>query len=126
MPSRLRVPMGPVDVVSASGTPAEPRVAIAGVRVSRRRSLSSQQNDVKILDAALREVDAVGVDGLGMTSVARRAGLTTGALYGRYESSGEVAAALWTTVVRERHFALLDTAVAALVDDGPSAAVRRG
>jgi AcrR family transcriptional regulator len=96
-------------------------VEIARVRVSRRRSLSSQQNDVKILEAALREVDAVGVDGLGMTAVARRAGLTTGALYGRYESSGEVAAALWTTVVSEHHFALLDCAVAALVDNGSSA-----
>ncbi|HET9730149.1 MAG TPA: TetR family transcriptional regulator, partial [Acidimicrobiia bacterium] len=67
---------------------------------------------MRILDAALHEVDAVGVDALAMTAVARRAGLTTGAVYSRYESSGEVAAALWTTVIADRHFALLDTAIA--------------
>jgi AcrR family transcriptional regulator len=66
--------------------------------------------------AALQEIEEVGVDNLAMTSVARRAGLTTGALYARYEGAGELAAALWTTTVAERHFALLDHAVAALVD----------
>src|SRR5262245_20456118 len=88
--------------------------------MSRRRSSSSRQNDVRILEAALREVDGVGVDGLAMTAVARRAGLTTGALYSRYESTGEVAAALWTTVVSEQHFALLDGAVESLVNDNRS------
>jgi AcrR family transcriptional regulator len=86
------------------------------VPLGRRRSESSQANDVKILDAALREVDEVGVDNLAMTSVARRAGLTTGALYARYESTGELAAALWTTAIAERHFAFLDQAVSALID----------
>jgi AcrR family transcriptional regulator len=83
---------------------------------TRRRSDSTQKNDERILDAATREIEAVGVDRLGMTAVARRAGLTTGALYGRYESGGELAAAVWTARVRDPHFALLDRAVAALVD----------
>jgi len=83
---------------------------------TRRRSESSQKNDARILDAATREIQVVGVDRLGMTAVARRAGLTTGALYGRYESGGELAAAVWTARVRDRHFALLDRAIATLVD----------
>ena len=83
---------------------------------TRRRSDSTQKNDERILDAATREIQAVGVDRLGMTAVARRAGLTTGALYGRYESGGELAAAVWTARVRDAHFTLLDRAIAALVD----------
>jgi AcrR family transcriptional regulator len=85
-------------------------------RSTRRRSESTQKNDERILDAATREIQVVGVDRLGMTAVARRAGLTTGALYGRYESGGELAAAVWVARVRDPHFALLDRAIAALVD----------
>ena len=51
-----------------------------------------------------------------MSPVARRAGLTTGAMYGRYESGGELAAAVWIERVRDRHFELLDRAIAMLVD----------
>src|SRR6185436_4979150 len=54
----------------------------------RRRSESSQLNDALILDAAMHAIEADGVDRLGMSAVARRAGLSTGALYGRYESGG--------------------------------------
>jgi AcrR family transcriptional regulator len=50
--------------------------------------------------------------------IARRAGLTTGALYGRYESGGELAAAVWNSRVRDRHLALLDSAIAVIVDGG--------
>lgn len=82
----------------------------------RRRSASSQLNDALILDAGLQEIEAVGVDRFGMSAVARRAGLTTGALYGRYESGAELAAAVWNVRVRDRHFELLDNAIAAMVD----------
>ena len=82
----------------------------------RRRPESSQLNDALILDAAMVEIEAVGVDRLGMSGVARRAALTTGALYGRYESGGELAAAVWTQRLRDRHFAMLDRAIAMLVD----------
>jgi AcrR family transcriptional regulator len=91
--------------------------------VNRRRSLSSQENDERLLEAALDEIVAVGVDGLGMSGVARRAGLTTGALYGRYENVNELAAAVWTARVRDAHFAFLDAAVRALVDRDGSIAV---
>ena len=78
--------------------------------------MSSQENDERLLEAALDEIAASGVDGLGMSGVARRAGLTTGALYGRYENVAELAAAVWTARVRDAHFEFLDTAVRALVD----------
>jgi AcrR family transcriptional regulator len=90
---------------------------------TRRRSKSTQQNDERILDAALREIYDVGVDALAMTAVARRAGLTTGALYGRYENGNELAAAVWTARARDRHFALLDAAIAALVDGNDTVAL---
>jgi AcrR family transcriptional regulator len=82
----------------------------------RRRSASSQLNDVLILDAGLNEIEAVGVDRLAMSAVARRASLTTGALYGRYESGAELAAAVWNARVRDRHFDFLDSAITMLVD----------
>jgi AcrR family transcriptional regulator len=91
-------------------------IVAAAAPVARRRSASSQLNDALILDAGLQEIEAVGVDRLGMSAVARRAELTTGALYGRYESGAELAAAVWTARVRDRHFALLDQAIAMLVD----------
>jgi AcrR family transcriptional regulator len=81
--------------------------------------VSSLRNDEKILEAAKQEIVAVGVDGLAISAVARTAGLTTGAVYGRYESAGELAAAVWTLRARDHHFALLDAAMRSLVDDGP-------
>jgi len=82
----------------------------------RRRSESSQLNDALILDAAMHAIEADGVDRLGMSAVARRAGLSTGALYGRYESGGELAAAVWNARVRDQHFELLDSAIGVLID----------
>lgn len=59
---------------------------------------------------------SVGVDRLTMSAVARRAGLTTGALYSRYESVAELAAAVWTSRVRDEHHALLNIAIKALIE----------
>jgi AcrR family transcriptional regulator len=91
--------------------------------VTRRRSVSSQRNDDLLLDAGSAEIVAVGVDRLGMSAVARRAGLTTGALYSRYENVAELAAAVWTSRVRDQHRALLDIAIGALVERDPSVAL---
>ena len=84
--------------------------------MNRRRSASSQENDERLLEAALDEIAAVGVDRLGMSGVARRAGLTTGALYGRYENVNELAADVWTARVRDTHFALIDGVIRSLID----------
>lgn len=100
-----------------------PDLGSAAPMSTRRRSKSTRQNDERILDAALGEIHDVGVDALGMTAVARRAGLTTGALYGRYENGNELAAAVWTDRARDRHFALLDRAISALVDGDDTVAL---
>jgi AcrR family transcriptional regulator len=60
-----------------------------------------------------------------MSAVARRAGLTTGALYSRYENVAELAATIWTSRVRDEHHALLDVAIRGLVDRDRSAALER-
>jgi AcrR family transcriptional regulator len=91
--------------------------------ITRRRSVSSQENDERLLDAALEEIAGVGIDRLGMSSVARRAGLTTGALYGRYENVNELAADVWTNRVRDAQFQFLDRAVRRLVDGDVSTTV---
>jgi AcrR family transcriptional regulator len=84
--------------------------------VTRSRSASSQRNDELLLDAGSAEIVALGVDRLAMSAVARRAGLTTGALYSRYENVAELAAAVWTSRVRDQHHAILDLAIRGLVD----------
>ena len=97
----------------------------AGSPMSRRRSAASIETDERLLDAALDELAAVGIDRMGMIGVARRAGLTTGALYGRYENVQELAADVWRSRIRAPMFALLNDAVDALVDGGdPKALIR--
>jgi AcrR family transcriptional regulator len=74
------------------------------------------QNDGRILAAALSVLRDDGYDGLGMSHVARAAGLnSTGALYGRFENVAELAVWVWTErasqalrEVSERAIALLD------------------
>ena len=93
--------------------------------MSRRRSAASIETDARLLDAALDELTTVGVDRLGMIGVARRAGLTTGALYGRYENAHELAADVWQSRVREPMLTFLDDAVAAVLDGGDPKALRK-
>ena len=73
-----------------------------------------------MIDAGSSEILSVGVDRLTMSAVARRAGMTTGALYSRYENVAELAAAVWTSRVREQHHAMLDIAIRALVEKDKS------
>jgi AcrR family transcriptional regulator len=93
--------------------------------MSRRRSAASIETDERLLEAALDELTAVGVDRLGMIGVARRAGLTTGALYGRYENAHELAADVWQSRAREPMLAFLDDAVAAVLDGGDPKALHK-
>lgn len=62
---------------------------------SRSRSAAAVRNDKKILDAAIAEGARVGLDGLGFGAIAERAGLTTGAMYGRFVDVRDMTAALW-------------------------------
>ena len=46
----------------------------------------SEATRLRLLACAVEEINSEGPDRLGFTSIARRAGLSTGALYARYES----------------------------------------
>lgn len=83
--------------------------------VPRSRSAATLENDRKILDAALAEALAGGIDGLGLGPVAKRAGVTTGAMYSRYVDSQDMLATLWTERLAEPTKQLLADCVGTLV-----------
>ncbi len=84
-------------------------------QVSRRRSLRSVTNDAVIRRAVIDEIAHGGIDALGPTGVARRAGLTTGAVYSRYESVPEMAVDAWVEDLGVHYLALLDRVVGAVL-----------
>ena len=55
----------------------------------------SEATRLKLLACAVEEINTVGPDRLGFTSIARRAGLSTGALYARYENVDELILEVW-------------------------------
>lgn len=55
----------------------------------------SESTRLKLLDCAVGEILAVGPDQVGFTSVARRADMSTGALYARYENVDELLLEVW-------------------------------
>ena len=81
---------------------------------ARRRSSRSVANDAIIRAAIVDEIAVVGVDVLGPTGVARRAGLTTGAVYGRYESVPEMLVDVWITDLRDVHVHDLNRLISAM------------
>lgn len=114
--------------VTATGPTSRP-TAWTRPPTRRRRSDRAVANDGRILDAALLVLREDGYDGLGMSHVARAAGLnSTGALYGRFENVAELAVWVWTEKastalhdVSARAIALLD---AAAIDDVSVAAAQ--
>ena len=61
----------------------------------RPRTRSQQANAEKLLNAMVAETNEHGLDNLQSARVAKAAGLTTGALYSRYENADEMLIALW-------------------------------
>ena len=59
-------------------------------------------NTAAILKALTQEATAVGLDGIAASSIAKRAGLTTGAIYNRFENNDEMLVALWEQVVAQK------------------------
>ena len=57
----------------------------------------SEVTRLKLLACAAQEINEVGPDRLGFTSIARRASLSTGALYARYENVDELLLEVWTS-----------------------------
>lgn len=92
----------------------------------RRRTARSLANDVVVRQAVVEEILAAGVDRVGPTAVARRAGFTTGAVYGRYENSAEMLVDVWLELLWPRLRELLVTVVAEVVDGGTNPSGRTG
>jgi AcrR family transcriptional regulator len=86
----------------------------------RRRTASAVANDEVIRRAIVDEIAANGVDRFGPTGVARRAGLTTGAVYSRYESVPEMAVDVWLSGVGAAHQAFLESLLVAFEDGDAS------
>lgn len=61
----------------------------------RRPRATGLARETALVDAALEEIVAAGIDRLTMVGVARRAGVTTGAIYPRFESPTELAVRVW-------------------------------
>lgn len=79
---------------------------------ARARSAQSVRRDGEILDAALEEVVQSGTDQLGMHPVARRVGVTAGAIYARHETPDELAVAVWTDRCGPETLQLIDDCLA--------------
>ena len=62
----------------------------SGVRLPK-----SESTRLKLIDCAVEEILDVGPDRIGFTSIARRANLSTGALYARYENVDELLLEVW-------------------------------
>ena len=67
----------------------------------RASSARARANTTKVLRAIFRNAVDKGLDELSIGEVARLSGLTTGAIYGRYEDSDEMAIELWQLIVRQ-------------------------
>lgn len=68
---------------------------------SRRRTATQQRNAERLLDAMVNETDRHGLDDLRSARVAKAAGLTTGALYSRFENADEMLVGMWQHRVAE-------------------------
>ncbi|TSA51609.1 MAG: TetR/AcrR family transcriptional regulator [Actinobacteria bacterium] len=81
--------------VTQTGTKPDPVIR----RAPAKRTLI---NSAAILKALKQEATAVGLDSIAASSIAKRAGLTTGAMYSRFENTDEMLIALWEQVVAQK------------------------
>ena len=81
-----------------------------GENLTRARSKRRVDNDARIRRAATNTIAELGVDRVSMAEIARRSGLTTGALYGRFESLDDLILDCWTHQLSTRMFEVLDGA----------------
>jgi AcrR family transcriptional regulator len=85
----------------------------------RNRSTKAVANDIALRQAAVDEIQRVGIDQLSLRDVSHAAGLTHGATYARFEDADELLVDLWNSVLRERLQAMFELSLAAAQD--PSA-----
>ena len=74
----------------------------------------SETTRLKLLDCAVQEILETGPDRLGFTAIARRAQMSTGALYARYENADELLIDVWLHNCLPALRTLVDETVAAV------------
>ena len=99
--------------------------AVNRPRQRRTRSDRALRNDELIWNAAAAAVVDLGIDRVVARDIARRSCLTTGALYGRYDSMADLFADLWLNRGGPAMRRLVSTA-ARLADEGLTATVEPG
>lgn len=67
----------------------------------RSSSKTSLANTQTVLKAILKLASKEGLDGLSVGTVAKLSGLTTGAIYGRFEDPNEMAITLWNQIIKQ-------------------------
>jgi AcrR family transcriptional regulator len=80
---------------------------VVSAQTGKRKALS-QAIDEAILDAAVSVMISHGPDTLNFSEIARKAGVTTGALYARYENREELLVDIWVQRAGPRLRLLLD------------------
>lgn len=78
-----------------------------------------------IYDTAIAELSANGLDHVTFTTIARNAGLTTGAMYSRFENSAELLVALWEERLAPTLREFVNCYDACVIDSADSDALKR-
>lgn len=84
---------------------------------TQRRRADAARNDQLLLDAGMELLREKGPDRLTALDLARRAGLTTGAVYARYENNEEILVGLWQKRLVDPLRQFFGDAVRVLVDN---------
>lgn len=84
---------------------------------TQRRRSDAARNDQLLLDAGMELLREKGPDRLTALDLARRAGLTTGAVYARYENNEEILVGLWQQRLLEPLRQFVADAVRVLVEN---------
>jgi AcrR family transcriptional regulator len=96
---------------SAANDESSVPTGVSRTRTTRARSQRAVRNDRQLSKAALTELNLHGFDGLHMGAVANRAGLSSGAVYNRFENVAEMAVALWQEHLRDQALTMFDLMV---------------
>jgi len=85
-----------------------PQKSVAQKKSGRRRT-DSAKNDELLMRAAISTIAKHGWDATSAEAIAEAAGLTRGAIYGRYTGIGELSQALWEQTLRSYFLHQLET-----------------
>lgn len=89
--------------------------------MATRRRAEAVRNDELFLDAGLELLRERGPDRMAALELARSAGLTTGAVYARYENPAEIMVGLWQQRIATPMRMFLENSLSALIDGSEEA-----